>query len=106
MYYLRSRLNRNLGGMQFNGLYSHCRVGTKRIIEQYNAEVQRALEFVSADPTIPHSQKLAFFKVNHSSFLPFQCFCVFLLLVFLVLYQLPAAVLRRLDTRMVVRHCY
>ncbi len=39
------------------------RVGTKRAIEEYNAEVLRALEMVVEHPSIPQGLKLAFFKV-------------------------------------------
>jgi TAG lipase/steryl ester hydrolase/phospholipase A2/LPA acyltransferase len=68
MYYLRSRLNRNLGNLSANELYTKLRVGTKRLIEDYNVEVQRALEMICADPAIPHPQKLAFIKETRHSY--------------------------------------
>ncbi|KNC74206.1 hypothetical protein, variant, partial [Sphaeroforma arctica JP610] len=39
MYLLRSGLFRNLGNMLNPKLFSHCNVGTKRLIEKYNDEV-------------------------------------------------------------------
>ena len=46
MAFSRSRLLRNLVGINDRRLYSHLRAGTKRLIEEYISEVVRALQLV------------------------------------------------------------
>jgi len=46
MAFSRSRLLRNLVGINDRRLYSHLRAGTKRLIEEYTSEVVRALQLV------------------------------------------------------------
>lgn len=45
-------------------LQLQLRVGTKRAIEEHNAELLRALEMVVEHPGVPQGLKLAFFKVR------------------------------------------
>ena len=47
MHARRTGLFRNLGNMGNPALYTHCNVGTKRLIERYNEEVVRQLEYIA-----------------------------------------------------------
>jgi hypothetical protein len=40
-------LFRNLGNMNNPALFTHCNVGTKRLVERYTEEVVRQLEFIA-----------------------------------------------------------
>lgn len=64
VYYLRQGLHWNLGNIGNPDLYLHCRVGTKRLIEDYVGEVCEALEWLlQADAeTLPLPEKLKFFR--------------------------------------------
>jgi len=68
MFYLRSRLSRTLAGMHTNRLYTYLRVGTKKLLEEYNAEVLRALELVCVHPSVSQADKLEFFKETRHAY--------------------------------------
>lgn len=60
MAFSRSRLLRNLVGINDRRLYSHLRAGTKRLIEEYISEVVRALQLVcmvDSPGTMPQPQQ-------------------------------------------------
>lgn len=71
MHFLRARLLRNLAGIGSAELYVQMRTGTKRLIEEYHAEVIRALQLVCAadGPAAPPvDEKLAFFNETRHSY--------------------------------------
>ncbi|USW48395.1 Putative patatin-like phospholipase domain, Acyl transferase/acyl hydrolase/lysophospholipase [Septoria linicola] len=55
LHHIRNHLKRDLGGMCKPGLYRHCRVGTKHLIDQYASVVSYAIEllvdYCENDPT-------------------------------------------------------
>ena len=62
-YWLRSSMQRNLGGMGNPKLHNHCHVGTKALIENYHEEMLRMLRNVChcRDQDIALDDKLNFF---------------------------------------------
>lgn len=68
MQYLRSQLNRNLGGIGHRRLYSYMLSGTKRIIEEYFVEVIKAIRLVANAKKVNNFRKLAFFNETRHSF--------------------------------------
>ncbi|MES0873222.1 DUF3336 domain-containing protein [Sinimarinibacterium thermocellulolyticum] len=63
-------LHGNLGNMSNPALYGIARVGTKRLIEEYIAEVTRCLDFVCAGdfPDFGFEDKIQFFKRTAMAF--------------------------------------
>ncbi|HEX4872557.1 MAG TPA: DUF3336 domain-containing protein [Nevskiaceae bacterium] len=63
VYHLRQGLHWNLGNFGNPDLYTRARVGTKRLIEDYVAEVCGALNQLADQdsPELPHADKLKFF---------------------------------------------
>ena len=54
-------LTRNLGGCLSPKLYEYCLVGTKKLILDYQTEVQECLKYVLESPEYPLQSKLNFF---------------------------------------------
>ncbi|SPR00906.1 unnamed protein product (mitochondrion) [Plasmodiophora brassicae] len=69
MSYMRSRLLRNIAGTGHKRLFAHLRAGTKRLIEEFQEEVVRALNLVALEntPSVTIRQKLAFFNETRHS---------------------------------------
>jgi TAG lipase / steryl ester hydrolase / phospholipase A2 / LPA acyltransferase len=67
---LHEGLHGNLGNITAPGLYAFARVGTKRLIEDYIAEVILCLEYVCDGdfPDFSEDQKIVFFKRTGTSF--------------------------------------
>jgi predicted acylesterase/phospholipase RssA len=65
-------LNRNFGGIDNSRLFDHCRVGTKKLIEDFNGEVVNALNLLASringeTNPIDLKRKMDFFKdLRHS----------------------------------------
>ena len=68
MHYLRSYLHRNIGGITNKLLYEHLRVGTKQLIEDYNKELVKALQFLCLEPSLTLYNKLDFFNETKHSY--------------------------------------
>ena len=69
MFYLRSRLVRNFGGIGNKKLYTYLRCGTKSLIEEYNNEVVRALQLICIENSaVPALEKLDFFNETRHSY--------------------------------------
>ncbi|MGQ0622820.1 MAG: DUF3336 domain-containing protein [Panacagrimonas sp.] len=70
VYSLHEGLHGNLGNITGPGLYAFARVGTKRLIEEYVAEVVRCLDYVCAGDFREFSEddKIVFFKRTGTSF--------------------------------------
>lgn len=67
---LREGLHHDLGNMGNPVLYCHANVGTKKLIEDYVAQVCAALLFVCNQPAevVPYDQKMKFFEDTARSF--------------------------------------
>lgn len=52
LYLIRTKWCRNLGNMGNTDLYRHSHVGTKKLIEEYNAECQASLDYLINDPEV------------------------------------------------------
>lgn len=67
---LHEGLHGNLGNITSPSLYGFARVGTKRLIEEYLAEVVRCLDYVCAGdfPDFSEDDKIVFFKRTGTSF--------------------------------------
>lgn len=67
---LHEGLHGNLGNVTTPGLYRFARVGTKRLIEEYIAEVVRCLDYLCAGDfaDFPADEKVVFFKRTGTSF--------------------------------------
>lgn len=67
---LREGLHHDLGNMGNPRLYTHARVGTKKLIEDYVEQVRSALELICAQPheVIPYDTKMKFFHDTATSF--------------------------------------
>lgn len=63
-------LHGNLGNMSSPGLYAVARVGTKKLVEEYIAEVARCLDFICAGdfPDFDLEDKIQFFKRTATAF--------------------------------------
>ena len=70
MHFLRSRLRRDLHGIDENELYTRMRVGTKQLVETYIEEVCFALHAVSTvqSPGISDTDKLMFFNETRHAY--------------------------------------
>lgn len=70
VYSLHEGLHGNLGNITSTGLYGFARVGTKRLIDEYIAEVVRCLDYVCAGDFRDFSEddKVVFFKRTGTSF--------------------------------------
>jgi TAG lipase / steryl ester hydrolase / phospholipase A2 / LPA acyltransferase len=70
VHHLRQGLHWNLGNLANPLLYNHANVGTKKLIEDYIAEVVTALNFVcdGDSPDLDADAKLKFFKDTAESF--------------------------------------
>ncbi|ORX83908.1 patatin-domain-containing protein [Basidiobolus meristosporus CBS 931.73] len=70
IYYLRSGLLRNLGGIHDRRLYRHSYVGTKRLIEEYISELVLELAIIAnSDPSkLGVQAKMDFFNDTQQSF--------------------------------------
>lgn len=64
LFSLNEGIHGNMGGMGKSILYSHAKLGTKELIEEYVEEIVSALEHIANldNKTISLSQKLDFFK--------------------------------------------
>ena len=67
---LHEGLHGNLGNITAPALYGFARIGTKRLIEEYVAEVVRCLDYVCVGdfPDFPEDDKVVFFKRTATSF--------------------------------------
>lgn len=67
---LHEGLHSNLGNVTSPGLYGFARFGSKRLIEEYVAEVVRCLDYVCAGdfPDFSEDDKIVFFKRTGTSF--------------------------------------
>ena len=67
---LREGLHHDLGNMGNPALYTHSRVGTKHLIEEYIAQVCEALDFLCDNPVpgFPVADKLQFFRDTLTSY--------------------------------------
>lgn len=67
---LREGLHHDLGNMGNPRLYCHARVGTKKLIEDYVAQVGSALNFICSQPAevLNYDTKLKFFHDTATSF--------------------------------------
>jgi predicted acylesterase/phospholipase RssA len=68
VHHLRSGLHRGIGGTLNPALYNFSLVGTKHLIEAYNAEVVRCLMHVFSSKQFSISKKLEFFSESRYSF--------------------------------------
>ncbi|KAF9542678.1 hypothetical protein EC957_001733 [Mortierella hygrophila] len=70
IYLLRTSLSRNLGNVGRPQLYANTNIGTKRLIEQYNAEVMRQLNIICDTESDDFSMaaKLEFFTHTRQAF--------------------------------------
>jgi len=70
VFCLNESLHGNLGNISAGILHTHCRVGTKRLIEAYVEEAVRCLDYVCVGdfPDFSAEEKLAFFKRTGASF--------------------------------------
>ncbi len=68
LYTLNEGIHGNMGGMGKSALYSHAKVGTKRLIEEYVDEICEALNLIAELPSseISVEEKLDFFhRASH-----------------------------------------
>lgn len=65
---LRSGLIRNIGGICSPSLYTHSRIGTKLLIEEYISTVSSAISYVVSLPTFTAQQKFSFIADTRQSF--------------------------------------
>ena len=70
VFALHEGLHGNLGNIANPKLYTHCRVGTKLLIEEYLHEVAICLNYLCDNefPEFPRDEKVLFFKRTGSSF--------------------------------------
>lgn len=68
MVLLQSCVKSNFGGIENPLLYSHTYFGTKNLIQDYNDEVVRCMEFLSNSPNINIKEKRVFFKILDKNF--------------------------------------
>lgn len=64
IHHLRQGLHWNLGNIGNPRLYAHARVGTKKLVGEYAAEVSSALSWIAEHDIaeLPHAAKLRFFQ--------------------------------------------
>jgi len=70
VFHLHEGLHGNLGNISNSALYSHAKVGTKRLIERYLAEVTTALNYLCDNefPGFTFKEKLDFFQTTGQAF--------------------------------------
>ncbi|PKM22850.1 MAG: DUF3336 domain-containing protein [Gammaproteobacteria bacterium HGW-Gammaproteobacteria-14] len=70
VFHLHEGLHGNLGNISNAALYSHAKVGTKRLIERYLAEVTTALNYLCDNefPGFTFKEKLDFFQTTGQAF--------------------------------------
>ena len=70
VYHLRQGLHWNLGNTGNPALYSHCRVGTKKLVREYVTAVSDALKFLSEyeGPGFSKADRLRFFHETALSY--------------------------------------
>ncbi|ETO14325.1 hypothetical protein RFI_23048 [Reticulomyxa filosa] len=87
MEFVRSRIMRNYCGINNAELYSVTRIGTKKLITDFNDHIIQALEAIAntEDPDITVSEKIVFFQeTRHGSFFFFFQFVFCHILSFLL----------------------
>lgn len=68
MVLLQSCIKSNFGGIENPLLYSHTYFGTKTLINQYNEEVVKCINFISESNSISSKEKRIFFKILDKNF--------------------------------------
>ncbi|KAF9433989.1 hypothetical protein BGZ76_008730 [Entomortierella beljakovae] len=70
IFLLRTSLSRNIGNIGQDKLYSETKIGTKRLIEDYNSEVIRQLNIIcdTESDDFPMAAKLEFFNHTRQAF--------------------------------------
>jgi len=61
LFWLRSGMSRNLGGIGNANLHNQTHVGTKRLIEEHQDELCRMLHMVCESESVPLERRLSFF---------------------------------------------
>src|SRR3546814_8250978 len=67
LFTLNEGIHGNIDGMGNERLYQKARFGTKRLIEDYVAEVVAALDRIAASRAIPREEKRDFRSEEHTS---------------------------------------
>ncbi len=70
VFHLHEGLHGNLGNISNPRLYQYCRIGTKKLIENYLAEVCAALDYLCDNDfdNLPFKEKLDFFQTTGHAF--------------------------------------